>query len=550
MRRWAALALALLLVAAIYPDYPKPAEAQPDKVVLDRVQNAFESMGFLTKARNNFLSSVYEGIKLPTGYDILNFHGGEQAVREMLSEWLRATYTNERKIKEIVDAVIAGYATNKPVDRKMDLIIKVPGQKVEFLIEAKSADDFASNVVQTLHEALYDSYLSAKGDPVVWVTEGYPGQGWARRMLNYLSEKGVGISTSLSDQLLHAHALEKVAQRVYKISIKPILERVGKAHLLEFKDVLDFFKKKPQLVAIIVMVGADVATSLWQPRDENQALAKMAIQDVLRSGELAFTALTTAQGLAALALAIAMGSGVGIAVAAVALLPTIAVEAHAAVTGQRPSPHVKITKVNIDGVELTFSLIEPPEIWVPRKVVVSRGDEILVAVEVSRVTLMMGCQSKETWVGGGRLRVWCCASGCGAIITGYGTYNERQGRCTYSVSWSRTTSVSLSLGNLSLGRAPQPTTSYWSSRTLLYCEPEPQPQPRPVAAGGAPAQNPQQRHLLVEVRRWLSEMWERATWYADHLASQLAQIAAEPVLAVPIAVAVAAVILVAVKRRR
>jgi hypothetical protein len=140
-----------------------------------------------------------------------------------------------------------------------------------------------------------------------------------------------------------------------------------------------FLKRNPELIATIVLVGADVAVSLWQPSDETQA--KMAILDVLRSGELAFAALTTAKGLAALALAVAVGSGIGIAVAAVALLPTIAVHAHAAVTGQRPSPYVKVTKVTIDGVEITFPLVDQPDVWVPRKVVVSRGDKVLVAVE-------------------------------------------------------------------------------------------------------------------------------------------------------------------------
>jgi hypothetical protein len=185
----------------------------------------------------------------------------------------------------------------------------------------------------------------------------------------------------------------------------------------------------------------------------------MALQDVIRGGWLGYTMFTTAKGLGALALSIAVGSGVGAAVAAVSLVPTIVVYAHEVVTGQRPSPHVKVTKVTIDGVELTFALVEPPEAWVPRKVVVSRGNEVLVAVEVSRVTLIMGCQSKELWVGGGRLYVWCCGKSCSAIITGYGSYNAREGRCVYSVSWSRTSSVSLSLGDLSLGRAPQPSTS-------------------------------------------------------------------------------------------
>jgi hypothetical protein len=84
-----------------------------------------------------------------------------------------------------------------------------------------------------------------------------------------------------------------------------------------------------------VLVGAVVAVSLWEPGDPAQA--KMALQDVLRFAWLGYVAFTAAEGLMALALAIAVGSGVGVAIAAVALLPTIAVHAHAAVTGQRPA---------------------------------------------------------------------------------------------------------------------------------------------------------------------------------------------------------------------
>jgi hypothetical protein len=168
------------------------------------------------------------------------------------------------------------------------------------------------------------------------------------------------------------------------------------------------------------------------------------------------------------------------------------------------APYVKVTKVTIDGVEITFSLVDPPDVWVPRKVVVSRGDKVLVAVDVARVTLVMGCGSQTLWVDGKRLYVSCCHSGCSAIVTGYGSYNVREGRCTYNVVWSRTSSVSLSLGALSLGRAPQPSTSYWSDRYLLFCEPE-QQQQRPVAVGGAPALKPQERYVLIDLRRWLSE---------------------------------------------
>lgn len=549
MKRWTALALALLLVIATYPDYPKPAAAQGrhhPEWMLKMVSEAVENLGFVVKDTYKALSTMFEGIKLPTGYEILNFHGGEEAVRKMLADW-------GLKEKDIAE-VIAYFSTNKPLDRSYDLYITVAGRNMIYLGEIKSENDLTSNIVQTVKEALYDSYMAAKGEAVVWFTQGRPSQAWAQKVLNYISKHGVGVSTSLRDEWLHTQALETVTQRVYKISIRPILEKVGKARLLDYKGIESFFKNHPGLVAFIALVGADVIVSLWQPADATQAEVKMALQDVIRGGWLGYTMFTTAKGLGALALSIAVGSGVGAAVAAVSLVPTIVVYAHGVVTGQRPSPHVTVTKVTIDGVELTFALVEPPEAWVPRKVVVSRGNEVLVAVEVSRVTLIMGCQSKELWVGGGRLRVWCCGKSCSAIITGYGSYNTREGRCVYSVSWSRTSSVSLSLGDLALGQAPQPSTSYWSSRTLLYCEPEPQPPPRPVATGGAPAQRPQEKYVLVELRRWLSEVWERAVWCANQLASLLAQlparIAAEPVLAVPIAAAVAAAVLVAVKRRR
>lgn len=542
----------LLLVTATYPDYPKPVAAQHEEWIIRTVRNAFEELKFVFKDANKLLTTVYPGIKLPTGYEILNFHGGEQAVRKFLGQLCDTdpTFLMKHK-KEIIERVIARFATKNTINRKYDLIMTIAGRKMDFLIEIKSVNDFTrlENIIQTIEEALYDSYMAAKGDAVIWVTQGRPSKAWAQRLLNYISQRGVAVSTSLSDKNLLAEAAEAAAQHAYKISLRPILEGIGK--YLDYKRLESFFARNPELVATIVLVGADVAVSLWQPADETQAQAKMAILDVLRSGELAFSMIITAKGLGALALAIAVGSGVGIAVAAVALLPTIAVHAHAAVTGQRPSPHVKVTKVVIDGVELTFTLVEPPDVWVPRKVVVSRGGEILVAVNVERVTLVMGCQSKETWVGGGRLYVWCCHSGCSATITGYGSYDVREGRCTYSVSWSRTSSVSLSLGDLSLGRAPRPSTSYWSSRTLLYCEPEPQrPQQTPVTAGGAPAQRPQEKYVFIDLRRWLYEVWERAVWFADQLASLPARIAAEPVLAVPIAAAVAAAVLVAVKRRR
>jgi hypothetical protein len=58
MKRWAALALALLLVVATYPDYPKPAAAQREEWVVKTVEEAFE-VGFAVRAENGLLTTVY-----------------------------------------------------------------------------------------------------------------------------------------------------------------------------------------------------------------------------------------------------------------------------------------------------------------------------------------------------------------------------------------------------------------------------------------------------------------------------------------------------------
>jgi GT2 family glycosyltransferase len=61
--------------------------------------------------------------------------------------------------------------------------------------------------------------------------------------------------------------------------------------------------------------------------------------------------------------------------------------------------------------------------------------------------------------------------------------------------------VSLSFDDLSLGRVPTPTTSYWSKRYLLYCEPEPQPPQTTTASSGGPPPRRQERYLLIELAR-------------------------------------------------
>ncbi len=86
-------------------------------------------------------------------------------------------------------------------------------------------------------------------------------------------------------------------------SLRGVFERMGK--YLGRRSVLGIFRKYPELIALIVLVGALVAVSLWQPSDETQAVAKMALEDVLRFawfGYMAFIAAEIAvKGLKALA---------------------------------------------------------------------------------------------------------------------------------------------------------------------------------------------------------------------------------------------------------
>jgi hypothetical protein len=87
------------------------------------------------------------------------------------------------------------------------------------------------------------------------------------------------------------------------ISLRGVFERMGK--YLDRRSMLSIFGKYPELIVLIVLVGAVVAVSLWEPSDPAQAVAKMALEDVLRFAWLGYMAFIAAEitvkGLKALA---------------------------------------------------------------------------------------------------------------------------------------------------------------------------------------------------------------------------------------------------------
>jgi len=300
-------------------------------------------------------------VKLPTGQEILENFGGEAVVRQMLKEWGLS--------ENVISNLIAELSTSAPVDRRIDCIIAVRGKpSISFLVEIKSSDDLKHNIAQTVREALYDAYLAEKGDPIVWVTEGEPESYWAKKTLDFLRGRGVGVTTSIANDAMAADALNTVSERVYKIPLGRIIKDL--ATRIKQMRLTQFFREHPELAATIALIGAEVAVSLWQPSEPWQAEMKVGIQDALRAVGMGCAAFTTAGGLMALGLAIAAGSGVGVAVAALALVPVIAPAAYAAATGQQPSPSVHAVEREVEGARIRVVVIDPPDLPSDRKVVV------------------------------------------------------------------------------------------------------------------------------------------------------------------------------------
>ena len=489
MEKWASLALIFLVISTVYP---KPAAAQGthSPELVKQVSDLFAKLGLTVLEREVWLSSL-RGIKLPSGWEILNHLGGEAAVRQMLRGWGLS--------EDVIDEVIASLSTNAPVDRRVDLKIAVRGKPaVSFLVEIKSTNDFVikHNIVRTVHEALYDAFLAEKGDPVVWVTQGDPGKGWARKMLSFLRGRGVGVTTSVANDAAAADALDAVSRRVYKIPlgqlIKDLASRIRQARLDRF------LRENPEVAAFIALVGAEVAVSLWQPSEPWQAELKMVIQDALRAIGMGYAAIATVEGLMSLGLAIALSSGAGAAAAALALVPTIAVRAYAVAAGQQPSPRVYAVEREVEGVRVRVVVIDPPDPLAPRRVVVfvngyprlaanlGRGAPRLSSAEAARSAFAFSSGGKAYSVGLG----W---DGVYAAVRWVVESSSRAGSCTVARRhlYERTWTVRYS--EVVAGRNPQPQLritllgSSTTCRPQLQPQPQPQPQPppaRPSLTGG------------------------------------------------------------------
>ena len=109
--------------------------------------------------------------------------------------------------------------------------------------------------MQTAIEALYDGFLAAKGDPVLWITDGAPSQYWGQCAVDLVSSKGVAVSTSRSNDEMIRIALGEVSRRVYGLDIGEIIKNLKTKQ----QSLLNWMKEHKGLLATIALIGADIA---------------------------------------------------------------------------------------------------------------------------------------------------------------------------------------------------------------------------------------------------------------------------------------------------
>ena len=463
----------LLMITGVCPKLTA-AQGTHSPELVRQVADLFAKLGLTVLEKEVPLSSLH-GIKLPAGWEILNHFGGEAAVRQMLRGWGLSEKT--------INDVIARLSTSAPVKRRVDLIIAVRGKpSIFFLVEIKSGDDLTYNVAQTVYEALYDAFLAEKGDPVVWVTQGDPGKGWARKMLSFLRERGVGVTTSVANDAAAADALDAVSRRVYKIPlgqiIKDLTSRIRQTRLDRF------LRENPEVAAFIALVGAEVAVSLWQPSEPWQAELKMVIQDALRAIGMGYAAIATVEGLMSLGLAIALSSGAGAAAAALALVPTIAARAYAAATGQQPSSRVYAVEREVEGMRVRVVVIDPPDPLAPRKVVVFVDDHPRLAADLGRGALRLSsaeaARSAFAFSSGGKAySVGLGWDGVYAAVRWVVESSSRAGSCTVARRYLYARTWAVRYSEVVAGRNPQPQLRITLLGSTATCQPQPRPQPQP-----------------------------------------------------------------------
>lgn len=378
--------------------------------------------------------------------------------------------------------------------RVYDYVLEIKdasGRVYILYVELKSINDLKSNRYLLLAQAARDIYIVKTGK-LLWGKPGavlwyapktdIPGTEWAENVFRWLEENGVGVVRDDQDLKAVARAVDHAFSAVYgKGNVFSYIASAMRDAAKKAAGIL----KNPKVLGTVALVGANVAVSVWEPQDPAQAEVKAALQDALRFANFAWSAYVTVDALVALGSSIALAKGGPIALAAITLLPAIASHAYAAVVGEKPSPYVKAVERSVaPGVSVRVALLDPPDPWLPKKLVVLVNGEAWYAADVSRVANAVDPAVRgarvERGVNGRVVYVTVGERGVGVDVVE--VVEGASGGCAYVEVWVRSWDVRV--GDVLAGRAPEVLARRVSGPTPRGCNAPQQPPEREAPAGG------------------------------------------------------------------
>jgi len=469
VKRASAIVLAALLVSSLYLYlFPVPVAADPGPE--DKVAEILEKWGFDCVLRKSLLDQRISPLEkhLLTGWQVLNFYGGEEAVRRMLASWGLS--------ESQIDDVIAYFATNAKIERRMDIVAKVPGKWHYFLIETKGASDMNTNVVHAVKEALYDAYLAAQGEPVVWLTEGEPSRYAVKKAIALVTQHGGVHGISIHDETAIANTLNLASKKVYNIPIGDIVTALKD----KVRSILDWFEDHQSVVVSIALIGANIALDLWEPKDQLGVQAKELLKNALDALGIGVCALTAPEGAAALALFLAVSTDVATAALAMDYLPLSFGSVHEAIIGRASNSNVKAVEREIGGVKIRLVYMRPPSVFFPARLVAVLNDQPFMSLSVDRWTLTIdepfGIPITSTVVADKTVLVAYNKTAVSAMVWGGSartyTYENATHVCTVAewtqLSWSWSVRVWQVAGEVN-----PPVVARSSTSTQVACLPKP-----------------------------------------------------------------------------
>ena len=84
------------------------------------------------------------------------------------------------------------------------------------------------------------------------MTEGEPGSYWAKKTLDFLRGRGVGVITSIANDAMAANTLNAVSERVYKIPLDRVIKAATRT---EQARLAQLFGEHPELAAFAAPTG-------------------------------------------------------------------------------------------------------------------------------------------------------------------------------------------------------------------------------------------------------------------------------------------------------